>query len=356
MMQLGRYQNNLLHWKTLELLNKTECYTGDSYTDNNISLGMTLRFKKHELEELKKKDTIDENKSSIDTLTHEITELESKYETEKAQLISNATYEMMPDNTLVHCQLINDGGENIKSDGSFGNELVWCKICDQRCFKYDILYAVQVITNGTLGSKMFSTRASLINWPRPTITPSNLLIDCDKDDSITKPYDNVYNPHDEFESCDICGEKDIDPNDLDYCDLNLAEIGGGYAHEGCMSDEMMRDYRISIGGEVSSDDESDCDCANHCKSNNYENPEDEYTDKLDANKIKQDLENTLLSQGITESQAKLITSGVLGMDEHNLKMADVMAEQGMEEAAKQMFVHPTEGRKMSYSEMRSFYG
>ena len=92
------------------------------------------------------------------------------------------------------------------------------------------------------------------------------------------------------------------------------------------------------------------------KSNNYENPEDECTVKLNANKVKQHLENTLLSQGITESQAKLITSGVLGMDEHNLKMADVMAEQGMQEAAKQMFVHPTEARKMSYAEMRSFYG
>ena len=356
MMKLGRYQNNLLHWKTLELLNKTQCYTGDSYTDNNTSLGMTIRFKEHDLEELKKKDETDEITSSIEALSCEIKELEYKYETQKAQLTSKANYEMMPDNTLVHCQLINDAGENIKSDGSLGNQLVWCKICDQRCFKYDILYAVKVITNGTLGNKWFSTRASLINWPRPTITPSSLLVDCDKDDSITAPYGNVYNQPDELESCDICGEKDIDPNELGCEDLNLAEIGGGYAHEGCMSHEMMRDYRISIGGEVSSDDESDCECKNHCKSNNYENPEDEYTDKLEANKVKQHLEDTLLSQGITESQAKLMTSGILGMDEHNLKMADVMAEQGMEEATKQMFVHPTEGRKMSYAEMRSFYG
>tara|TARA_B100001093_G_scaffold518225_1_gene602358 strand:+ start:2900 stop:3829 length:930 start_codon:yes stop_codon:yes gene_type:complete len=61
----------------------------------------------------------------------------------------------------------------------------------------------------------------------------------------------------DLECCDECGEKDIDPNDLGEGDLNLADIGGGYAHEYCVSDKMMKEYRKAIGGEVSEDDETD---------------------------------------------------------------------------------------------------
>ena len=61
----------------------------------------------------------------------------------------------------------------------------------------------------------------------------------------------------DLECCDECGEKDIDPNDLGECDLNLADIGGGYAHDYCVSDEKMKEYRKAIGGEVSEDDETD---------------------------------------------------------------------------------------------------
>ena len=60
----------------------------------------------------------------------------------------------------------------------------------------------------------------------------------------------------DLECCDECGEKDIDPNDLGEGDLNLADIGGGYAHEHCVSDKTMKEYRKAIGGEVS-DDETD---------------------------------------------------------------------------------------------------
>ena len=61
----------------------------------------------------------------------------------------------------------------------------------------------------------------------------------------------------DLECCDECGEKDIDPNDLGEGDLNLADIGGGYAHEHCVSDKTMKEYRKAIGGEVSEDDETD---------------------------------------------------------------------------------------------------
>ena len=247
----------------------------------------------------------------------------------------NETYEMFPDNTLIHCQLIDHYGNNIKGDGSLGNQLVWCKVSDQRCFLSDNLYAVKVITSGELSEKFYSTRSSLTNWPRPNDSPDGLLTDCDKDDSITGP--SGYNQSDEVVECDFCGERDIDPNELDDGDINLAEIGGGYAHECCMSDDMKEEYENALEG----DDES-----------KVENPEEE----MDASDIKEQLEQTLLSQGITKSQAKIITSGVQGMDGYNLKMAQTMANKGMDEAVKQMFVNPNDGRQMSYGEMRSFYG
>jgi hypothetical protein len=44
------------------------------------------------------------------------------------------------------------------------------------------------------------------------------------------------------------------------------------------------------------------------------------------------------------------------MDKHNLNIVKIWAEKGVDEAVKQMFVHPENGDRMSYSEMRSFYG
>ena len=63
----------------------------------------------------------------------------------------------------------------------------------------------------------------------------------------------------ELECCDECGERDIDPNELGECDVNLADIGGGYAHDYCMSDEKMKEYRKAIGGEVSDDEDEETD-------------------------------------------------------------------------------------------------
>ena len=369
-----RYGNNLLHWKTLTILCPSKCYTGDEYTDSNTRLGMNLRFKEHDLknlEEKNKKEPSLEVESNINSLKGEIKEMRQKYETEKSQLVSNASYQMFPDNTLIHCQLISDDGINIKADGNIGSELVWCKVSDQRCFKSDILYAVNIIQNREAGNEWFSTRASLTNWPRPIWAPTSFLKDCIKDDSINSPYQGVFYPPDKFTECDVCGEKDIEPDELAIGDLNLAEIGGGYAHENCMSHEMMKDYERSMGHDVSSD-ESDDEChdesccgrglnAARMLSSTSQNVYNE--GEIDGEEEKKYVEDTrkkmkerLQKDGMSESDASFLTSGVSGMDEHNLKMANVIAEEGMDEAAKQMFVHPTEGRKMSYSEMRSFYG
>jgi len=60
----------------------------------------------------------------------------------------------------------------------------------------------------------------------------------------------------DLECCDECGEKDIDPNELAECDLNLADIGGGYAHEHCMSEEQLKEYEAALG-RSSEDDDTD---------------------------------------------------------------------------------------------------
>ena len=368
-----RYGNNLRHWKTLTSLCPTKCYTGDEYTDSNTRLGMNLRFKQNDLkklEEKNKKEPSPDVESNINSLKNEIKEMRQKYETEKSQLISQASYEMFPDNTLIQCQLISDEGINIKPDGNTGCELVWCKVADQRCFKSDILYAVNIIKNREAGNEWFSTRASLTNWPRPICAPTSFLKDCIKDDSITSPYQGIFNQPDKFVECDVCGEKNIEPDELAIGDLNLAEIGGGYAHESCMDHEMMKEYERSMGHEVSSDDESEDECKNESccgrglnaarmlssQTDTIENPVEHDEEKKYVENTRKKMKERLQKDGMSESDASFLTSGVSNMDEHNLKMADVIAEKGIHGAAKQMFVHPTEGRKMSYAEMRSFYG
>ena len=60
--------------------------------------------------------------------------------------------------------------------------------------------------------------------------------------------------------------------------------------------------------------------------------------------------------------ANILSSGIPGMDENNLRIAEVWANEGVEKAVEKMFQHPKEKdgndnpRPMSYSEMRYFYG
>jgi hypothetical protein len=110
--------------------------------------------------------------------THTTLESSKHYTTED-------NYEMFPDGTLIHCQLINSYGKNIKSDGNFGNQLIWCRVCDQKVFRGDILYRVKINVVGKGGT----TRASLTNWPRLADEPPGHLSLCDRDDSA-KPIDS----------------------------------------------------------------------------------------------------------------------------------------------------------------------
>jgi len=42
--------------------------------------------------------------------------------------------------------------------------------------------------------------------------------------------------------------------------------------------------------------------------------------------------------------------------DHNTRILKIWNEKGVNEAVKQMFVHPTNGTKLDYAEMRAYYG
>ena len=75
---------------------------------------------------------------------------------------------------------------------------------------------------------------------------------------LTQEFDNYCNKRSLFDrsKCDHCGEKNIDPNELDESEKNLADIGGGYAHEYCMTEEQMKEYEAALCNE-SENDETD---------------------------------------------------------------------------------------------------
>lgn len=57
---------------------------------------------------------------------------------------------------------------------------------------------------------------------------------------------NVDNCNKErYVSCDICDIKNIDPDDVGE-DYNLAEIGGGYCCEGCITEELLEEYTDAL--------------------------------------------------------------------------------------------------------------
>ena len=74
---------------------------------------------------------------------------------------------MLPDCTIIKCYLISHNGEYIKKDGTPGKVLTLARIMDQRCFYSDILYAVEVLEEGSNQDKnlFYSTRASDITYP-----------------------------------------------------------------------------------------------------------------------------------------------------------------------------------------------
>ena len=70
----------------------------------------------------------------------------------------------------------------------------------------------------------------------------------------------------------------------------------------------------------------------------------------------------LINSIMEEKKIRIPESIVKNMDTNNKKAAEIMNKDGMGEAVKFMFQHPTEKtsdgkpREMSYSEMRYYYG
>jgi len=222
---MNRYSNNLIHWETRETLCSSNIYTKDGG-------------------------------EMCDNGNH------------------HSSYEMFPDNALIHCQLINSDGNKIKECNSIGNELVWCRVIDQKCFYSNILYAVIPLGN----TEVYQTRASLTNWPRPTPVPLSFLCNFIADDRITGP------------------------------------------------------------------------------------PSVKEDTNLSNDNLKNKLQQRLQADGMSKGNSMFITQHVQNMDDNNKKIANIMADKGMDEAVKSMFHHPTEKDpngnpiKLSYAEMRGFYG
>lgn len=82
---------------------------------------------------------------------------------------TDGAYAMLPDHTIIKCYLIDDLGNYVKKNGSDGKVITLARICDQRCFYHNILYAVEVIEDGSNQNmekgKFYSTRASDIIYP-----------------------------------------------------------------------------------------------------------------------------------------------------------------------------------------------
>ena len=95
-----------------------------------------------------------------------------------------------------------------------------------------------------------------------------------------------------LECCDKCGVKDIDPEGLEDGEVNLAEVGGGYAHEGCLSNKELKEYEKSVSAgcpgeeedeeeeEEEDDENSDSDSDDELEVKNDE-PDDDPDDEPD---------------------------------------------------------------------------
>ena len=82
---------------------------------------------------------------------------------------TDGIYKMLPDETIIKCYLIDDVGNYVKKDGSSGKVVTLARVCDQRNFYHNILYAVEILEDGSNQNmnqgKFYSTKASDIIYP-----------------------------------------------------------------------------------------------------------------------------------------------------------------------------------------------
>ena len=77
---------------------------------------------------------------------------------------------------------------------------------------------------------------------------------------------------------------------------------------------------------------------------------------MSKTQLQSKLQKQLVHEGLSNDDAKCLSSNVHCMDTNNVKIAKVWAEHGVEKAIQQMFVDPDNGHRLSYAEMRCRYG
>ena len=61
-------------------------------------------------------------------------------------------------------------------------------------------------------------------------------------------------------------------------------------------------------------------------------------------------------QEVQEVQDQEVQDQEQEAQDHNTRILKIWKEKGVDQAVKQMFVHPINGRKLDYAEMRAYYG
>ena len=85
------------------------------------------------------------------------------------------------------------------------------------------------------------TSEEIAEWVRRLKSISNNVSSSEEESSEEESSED-----EQWVACDYCGEKNINPEDLCF-DKNLAEIGGGYAHDSCMTKEQLEEWEKAAG-------------------------------------------------------------------------------------------------------------
>ena len=81
------------------------------------------------------------------------------------------------------------------------------------------------------------TSEEIAEWVRRLKSISN---------NVSSTEESSEEEDEQWVACDYCGEKNINPEDLCF-DKNLADIGGGYAHDSCMTEEQLEEWEKAAG-------------------------------------------------------------------------------------------------------------
>ena len=123
---------------------------------------------------------------------------------------------------------------------SMFNEVPIFIVLLQSCKGVEIIYEACLhriieIVNGCEMIKV--TSEEIAEWVRRLKSISN---------NVSSSEEESSEEDEQWVACDYCGEKNINPEDLCF-DKNLADIGGGYAHDACMTEEQLEEWEKAAG-------------------------------------------------------------------------------------------------------------